>query len=155
MRHVILTGTAAFVSTIETSAPRGSTASSIASEALYVKLPKLRFGIGVWGSFRFWHSHGKRGDRESNNEADVNIHDGWTWKVSFFCKSEACWGKSILCNKMNGFFGLILTIYSQTWANDHLRIATACLQRSPFRGPIFSFYNIRKATTTCQQRPQI
>ena len=33
--------------------------------------------------------------------------------------------------------------YSQTWANDHLRIATTCQQRPPFCGPILSFYNIK------------
>ena len=44
--------------------------------------------------------------------------------------------------------------YSQTWANDHLRIATTCQQRPPFCGPNLNFYNINDLwiTTTCQQR---
>ena len=33
--------------------------------------------------------------------------------------------------------------YSQTWDNDHLRITTTCLQRSPFGGPIVTFYNTK------------
>ena len=46
-------------------------------------------------------------------------------------------------------------IYSQTWANDHLRIATTCLQRPLFWGPILNFYSINDlwTTTTCQQPP--
>jgi len=31
---------------------------------------------------------------------------------------------------------------SQTWAKDHLRIATTCLQQPRFWGPILSFYNM-------------
>ncbi len=44
--------------------------------------------------------------------------------------------------------------YSQTWANDLLRIAT-CLQRTLFWGPNQTFYNKNnlRATTTCQQQP--
>jgi len=34
-------------------------------------------------------------------------------------------------------------IYSQTWVNDHLRIATTCLQRPQFWGPNFNFHNIK------------
>jgi len=47
--------------------------------------------------------------------------------------------------------------YSQTWANDHLQIATTCSQRPPFWGPNYTFYNINdlQTTTTCQQRPLI
>ena len=30
--------------------------------------------------------------------------------------------------------------YSQTWANYHLRVATTCQQRQPFKGPILNFY---------------
>ncbi len=46
-------------------------------------------------------------------------------------------------------------MYSQTWANDHLRIVTTCLQRPLFWGPNYIFYNINdlQTTTTCQQRP--
>jgi len=42
--------------------------------------------------------------------------------------------------------------YCQIWVNDHLRIATTCLQRPPFRGPIFNFY-INK--TTSEQWPPV
>ena len=38
--------------------------------------------------------------------------------------------------------GVQKTVYSQTWANDHLRIATTCQQRPLFWGPIFNYYNI-------------
>ncbi len=31
--------------------------------------------------------------------------------------------------------------YSQTWDNNHLRIATTCLQRPPFCSPIWNFTN--------------
>ena len=34
-------------------------------------------------------------------------------------------------------------VYSQTWANDQLRIATTCLQQPLFWGPIFNFQNIK------------
>ena len=33
--------------------------------------------------------------------------------------------------------------YSETGANDHLRIATTCLQRPPFWRPIVNFYNMK------------
>ncbi len=47
--------------------------------------------------------------------------------------------------------------YSQTWANDHLRIVTTWLQRPPFWIPNLDFYNIIYlwTTTTFPQRPQI
>ena len=48
--------------------------------------------------------------------------------------------------------------YSQTWANDHLRITTTCLKRPSFWGPISTFYQIKIyfwTTTSCQQRTQI
>ncbi len=38
---------------------------------------------------------------------------------------------------------LIPNFYSQTWVNEHRRITTTCLQRPPFWGPIFNFYNIK------------
>jgi len=41
--------------------------------------------------------------------------------------------------------------YSQTWVNDHLRIATTCLQRSQFKGPILDF----TAQVTSEQRPPV
>jgi len=46
-------------------------------------------------------------------------------------------------------------IPSQTWANDHLQIATTCQQRPPFWGPKLDFYYINDlwTTTICQQRP--
>ncbi len=31
----------------------------------------------------------------------------------------------------------------QSWVNDHLQIATTCLQRRPFWGPILNFHNIK------------
>ncbi len=34
--------------------------------------------------------------------------------------------------------------YSQTWANDYLRIATTCLQRPPFWSPNLDLYNINQ-----------
>ena len=37
----------------------------------------------------------------------------------------------------------IKRVYSQTWVNDHLWTTTTCLQRPPFWGPIFTFYNIK------------
>jgi len=45
--------------------------------------------------------------------------------------------------------------YSQTWSNNHLRIATTCLQRPLFWGPNETFYNINDLRTmaACQQRP--
>ncbi len=45
--------------------------------------------------------------------------------------------------------------YNQTWANGHLWIMTTCLQRPPFKRPIFKLYNISYFWTraTCQQRP--
>ncbi len=36
---------------------------------------------------------------------------------------------------------LTKTMYSQTWVNDHLRIATTCLQRPSFWSPNLSLYN--------------
>ena len=53
--------------------------------------------------------------------------------------------------------------YSQTWVNNHLRIAAPYKQRPPYRGSIFNIYNIMQplnndhlsTTATCQQRPQI
>ena len=50
------------------------------------------------------------------------------------------------CFKLIQFFVVIVMVkykYSQTWANDHLRITTTCLQRPPFLGPIFNFHNIK------------
>jgi len=38
---------------------------------------------------------------------------------------------------------IVWLIYSQTWANDHLRIATTCLQRPLFCGPVFLVYSIK------------
>jgi len=35
-------------------------------------------------------------------------------------------------------------LYSQTWVNDHLRIATTCLQRPQFWGPNFNFHNTKQ-----------
>jgi len=37
-------------------------------------------------------------------------------------------------------YKLFLRKYSQTWANDHLRIATTCLQRPLFLGPNFNIH---------------
>jgi len=46
-------------------------------------------------------------------------------------------------------------MYSQTWANDHLRITITCQQRPPFLGHIldFNYINYLWTTTTCQQLP--
>ncbi len=38
---------------------------------------------------------------------------------------------------------MVLCKYGQTWANDHLRIATTCLQPPRFWGPILSCYNMK------------
>jgi hypothetical protein len=48
---------------------------------------------------------------------------------------------------------MYMKVYSQTWDNDHLRIATTCLLRPPFCGPNWNFYfmNDHWNTTTCQQ----
>jgi hypothetical protein len=50
-----------------------------------------------------------------------------------------------------------LCMYSQTWAKDHLWIATTCLQRQPFQRPNFNYiiyiiYHYLWTRTTCQQR---
>ena len=43
-------------------------------------------------------------------------------------------------------------VYSQTWVNDHLRIATTCQKQPPFWSIILNFHyiNDRWKTTTCQ-----
>ena len=43
--------------------------------------------------------------------------------------------------------------YSHTWVNDHLSIATTCLQRPQFWDPILNIYYINDlwTKTTCQQ----
>ena len=57
---------------------------------------------------------------------------------------------NVLCLVLNSRFDWKLTFgcfflnYTQAWVNDHLRIATTCLQQPLFRGPIFNFYNIKK-----------
>ena len=53
------------------------------------------------------------------------------------------------------FVELFLSKYSQTWVNDHLRIATTFLQWPPFWSPIliFNYINDLWTTTTCLQRP--
>jgi len=45
-------------------------------------------------------------------------------------------------------------MYSQTWTNDHLQIATTCLLRPLFWGPVVYFYYISDiwTTTTSLQR---
>ncbi len=52
---------------------------------------------------------------------------------------------------------ILCSIYSQTWANDHLRITTTCLQRPLFWGPVFHVYSekVLWATTTCQLQSQL
>ena len=49
----------------------------------------------------------------------------------------------------------IIIRYSQTWVNDHHRIATTCIQRPPFRSPVLNFYCLTDlwTTTTYLQRP--
>jgi hypothetical protein len=60
----------------------------------------------------------------------------------FFCKLKKSQSKikfvRLCVNNL-----MFLTTYSQTLVNDHLRITTTCLQRPPFRGPNFNFYNTK------------
>ena len=66
-----------------------------------------------------------------------------------------CWTWNAYMTTTTQGSSKVHTKYSQTWANDYLRIATTCKQRPPFCGPILNFYNINDlwTTTTCQQRP--
>ena len=41
-------------------------------------------------------------------------------------------------------------VYSQTWVNDHLRIATTCLQWPPFWGPFLNFNKINDLSNNGQ-----
>ncbi len=69
-------------------------------------------------------------------------------ELFFFPTNKLNWSSLLhLCKKnWNYIF--------QIWAYDHLRIATTCLQRPPFRSPIWNFYYINYLWTasTCQQR---
>ncbi len=54
-------------------------------------------------------------------------------------------------------FSKLFRKYSQTWANDYLRIATTCLHGPPLWSPNLGLFyiNLPKAATTSQQGPQI
>ena len=43
---------------------------------------------------------------------------------------------SLIVPKQSKKLPVDVMIYSQTWANDHRRITTICLQQPPFWGPI-------------------
>ena len=58
---------------------------------------------------------------------------------SQLCSRAALYNPFATRHMTNGF----VSKYSQTWANDHLRITTTCVQRPLFWGPIFTFYSIK------------
>ncbi len=81
----------------------------------------------------------------------LKVMENWTSNlVSNWKNSEQNWRTSeksyIEKARMTQFLGVLKIKleweYSQTWANDHLRIATTCLQRPPLWSPNLSLYNI-------------
>ena len=91
-------------------------------------------------------------------ESGVLKNSVWCWLLNKLYKQGHKKKIEISDKKcLNHIFYLTLNHqYRQTWVNDHLRIATTCLQRPPFWGLILNFHSINdpRTTTTCPYWPQ-
>ena len=60
-----------------------------------------------------------------------------------FCVSYESFSVGILYTRIMQYRSYVILINCQTWVNNHLRIATICLQRLPLWSHISNFHNIK------------